>query len=75
MSSHNINFWWLTFIFRYASDEIKTQKSRERSAGSLKGTLLRCLRIELLKKDRETQVKMRIVCGMRCRLTFKNVVI
>jgi hypothetical protein len=37
----------------------------------LKVMLLRCLRIKLLQKDRETQVKMQIVCGMRCRLIFR----
>jgi hypothetical protein len=61
----NTNFWWLIFIFRYASDEIEAQKLRERSAGISKGTLPRFLKIELLQKGRETQVKMQIICRRR----------
>jgi hypothetical protein len=54
VSSHNISFWWLNFIFRYVSGEIEVRKSRERSGESSKEIFLECLRIELLQKDCET---------------------
>jgi hypothetical protein len=65
VSPHNTSFLWLIFVFRYASGEIEAQKSRERSGESSKGMFLRCLRIELLQKNRRTQVKIQIVCERR----------
>jgi hypothetical protein len=68
--SHNTSFWLLTFVFRYAFGKIEVRKSQERNGGSSKWTFFRCLRIDLLQKHRGMQVKMHIVCGMRCRLIF-----